>query len=223
MLGFFMPQIDWPGSLKAARSEQIQLAQQVQLTPLKKTVQYVAGVDVAFPNKGKTTRAAAVLLTLPELRLVESQVVELPTELPYIPGALSYREGNALIQVIQKLTQQPDVIMFDGQGILHPLRLGIASHVGVLLNYPSFGVGKSLLCGTHAELALQQGAMEEIQFKSDVVGVAYRSRNKVKPIYISPGHLITKQQAVELAVLCLNGYRLPEPVRLADKLSKQQL
>lgn len=217
-----MPKIEWPGSLKAARLEQVVLAKKVRVTPLDHDIRYIAGVDVAFPNKGKTTRAAVVLMAFPELTIVEYHSIELATELPYIPGALSYREGNALLTVLSMLSMMPDVVMFDGQGVLHPLKLGIASHIGVLLDRATMGVGKSLLCGKHEPLALEQGSYADINLHDDNVGVVYRSRSKVKPIYISPGHLITKQQAVELAVLCLNGYRLPEPVRLADKLSKQE-
>lgn len=215
--------IEWPGNVVKAREEQKRLAQLVQLRSLDKPVSYVAGIDVAFPRNQSVTRAAVTVLSYPALKVVEQQVCELATSLPYIPGVLSFREGNAILGALRKLTLSPDILMFDGQGIAHPMGLGIASHIGVLINKPTIGVAKSCLIGNYVEPASGKGCVTKLMIDEQCKGFVLRSKDKVKPLIVSPGHLITNEQALGLALNCLTRYRLPEPTRLADKLSKSQL
>ena len=222
---YFMKQkhIKWPGSVAKAKEEQKRLASLVSLAKFEGSIQYIAGIDVAFPEKGSKTRAAVVLLSFPQLELIEQVTFEEPTLLPYIPGVLSFREGNAILKALNKLTLQPDILMFDGQGVAHPLGLGIASHIGVLLNKPSIGIAKSCLCGSFKEPQNDKGSAEQLIINGECSGFVLRSRKNVKPILVSPGHLITKKQALTLALECVTRVRLPEPTRLADKLSKNQM
>jgi deoxyribonuclease V len=214
--------IIWPGSVAEAKVIQQQLAKQVVISSFQGDINYIAGIDVAFPNSGKTTRAAVVLLEYPSLRLVEQVVHESPTVIPYIPGVLSFREGGAVLMALKKLVNRPDILMFDGQGVAHPLGLGIASHVGVVLNMPSIGIAKSCLIGDYNEPEQFKGATTDLVVRGQHCGYVVRSRTNVKPLFISPGHLITKEQALSLALECVTKFRLPEPTRLADKLSKNQ-
>ncbi|MFY8352839.1 deoxyribonuclease V [Pseudoalteromonas sp. SSM20] len=214
--------IIWPGSVAKAKEIQQQLAKQVVISSFQGDISYIAGIDVAFPNSGKTTRAAVVLLEYPSLRLVEQVVHESPSVIPYIPGVLSFREGGAVLQALGKLVNPPDILMFDGQGVAHPLGLGIASHVGVVLNMPTIGIAKSCLIGDYNEPEQFKGATTDLVVRGQHCGYVVRSRTNVKPLFISPGHLITKEQALSLALECVTKFRLPEPTRLADKLSKSQ-
>ncbi|MDE3273813.1 deoxyribonuclease V [Pseudoalteromonas sp. G4] len=214
--------IIWPGSVAKAKEIQQQLAKQVVISSFQGDINYIAGIDVAFPNSGKTTRAAVVLLEYPSLRLVEQVVHESPTVIPYIPGVLSFREGGAVLKALKKLVKRPDLLMFDGQGVAHPLGLGIASHVGVVLNMPTIGIAKSCLIGDYNEPEQFKGATTDLVVRGQHCGYVVRSRTNVKPLFISPGHLITKEQALSLALECVTKFRLPEPTRLADKLSKSQ-
>lgn len=215
--------ITWPGSVANAKLIQQKLAAKVKLTPMQNPVRYIAGIDVAFPNKGKTTRAAIVVLSFPSLEMVELTVYEAPTVIPYIPGVLSFREGGAILSALAQLKISPDVLMFDGQGIAHPLGLGVASHIGVILNVPTLGIVKSCLVGKFDEPELTKGSISDLVINNKKSGYVVRSRDKVQPLFVSPGHLITKEQALQLALQCITKYRLPEPTRLADKLSKNQM
>lgn len=215
--------ITWPGSVANAKLIQQKLAAKVKLTPMQNPVRYIAGIDVAFPNKGKTTRAAIVVLSFPSLEMVELTVYEAPTVIPYIPGVLSFREGGAILSALAQLKISPDVLMFDGQGIAHPLGLGVASHIGVILNVPTLGIAKSCLVGKFDEPELTKGSISDLVINDKKSGYVVRSRDKVKSLFVSPGHLITKEQALQLALQCITKYRLPEPTRLADKLSKNQM
>ncbi|WP_372770264.1 deoxyribonuclease V [Pseudoalteromonas sp.] len=212
--------IIWPGSVAKAKEIQQQLAKQVVISSFQGDIKYIAGIDVAFPNSGKTTRAAVVLLEYPSLRLVEQVVHESPTVIPYIPGVLSFREGEVVLKALEKLVKRPDLLMFDGQGVAHPLGLGIASHVGVVLNMPTIGIAKSCLIGDYNEPEQFKGATTDLVVRGQHCGYVVRSRTNVKALFISPGHLITKEQALSLALECITKFRLPEPTRLADKLSK---
>ncbi|ACB53917.1 endonuclease V [Crocosphaera subtropica ATCC 51142] len=168
------------------------------------------------------TKAAVAVLKLPSLELVESQTALIPTTFPYIPGFLSFREIPALLKVIEKLTIIPDIILCDGQGIAHPRRLGIASHLGVLLNIPTIGVAKSLLIGKHEEVPLEKGSWKPLIDKKEVIGAVLRSRTNVKPIYVSIGHKISLPTALDYVMACLTKYRLPETTRWADKLASDK-
>ncbi|MFQ3566001.1 MAG: deoxyribonuclease V [Aggregatilineales bacterium] len=183
-------------------------------------VKYVAGVDVSvrMNEKGEATSQAAVaVLSFPKLEVIQTTTARMITPFPYIPGLLSFREGPVLLQAIDKLERQPDVFLFDGMGRAHPRRLGIASHIGLWLSLPTIGCGKTRLVGQHDEPANARGAHAPLIDKGEVIGVALRTRASVKPVYLSPGHLIDLSSAIALTLACTTRYRLPEPIRAAHK------
>ncbi len=201
-------------------ARQRQLAGQVERTnALIRDPKTVAGIDVAFPERGEITRAAAVLLSFPELEVMDQATVELPTTLPYIPGLLSFRELPALLAALEKLDQQPDLVLCDGQGLAHPRRFGIACHLGVATGLITIGVGKSRLCGQFSEPARDRGASSPLLDKDEVIGKVLRTRTGVKPVFVSIGHRINMDRAVELVLRCTPRFRLPEPIRQADRLA----
>lgn len=185
-------------------------------------VHYVAGVDMAINENNAMAHAAVVLLSYPELEIVERHIYEEPVRMPYIPGLLSFREAPCVLGAFQKLRQKPDLVMVDGMGIAHPRRIGIASHLGLWLEIPTIGCGKSLLTGKYdkAGLGEEAGSWVPLIDKKEVIGAVVRTRTRVNPMFISPGHLISLETSIHYVLKCGRGYRLPEPTRLADKLSK---
>lgn len=183
-------------------------------------VKYVAGVDVGFKENYAITQAAVAVLSYRDLQIVNRAIVRTPTTFPYVPGYLSFREIPAILAVLPKLTIIPDVILCDGQGLAHPRRLGLACHLGVILDLPTIGVAKSLLIGKHDELPLTKGSWLPLIDRDETIGAVLRSRDRVKPIYISIGHKISLQRSIDLVMNCLTKYRLPETTRWADRLSK---
>ena len=177
-------------------------------------VRFVAGVDVSFPVVG-LTRAAVVLLSYPDLQVVETSVIDEPTRFPYVPGLLSFREAPAVLAACAALHGEPDLVVVDGQGIAHPRRLGIAAHLGLLLDRPPVGCGKSILVGRHAPLGEEVGATADLIDRGEVVGVALRTRAGVKPVYVSVGHRISLDVATRWVLALCRRYRLPEPQRMA--------
>ena len=173
----------------------------------------VAGVDVSV--KENRSQAAVVVLSFPELRPLETVRSERPTPFPYIPGLLSFREGPVLEEAFAKLRLEPDVFVFDGMGIAHPRRIGIASHMGLWLERPSIGCGKTLLTGRYRDLGAEKGAWAPLIDRGDVIGAAVRTRAGTNPVFISPGHLADLPSAIELVLRCSPKFRLPEPIRLA--------
>lgn len=180
----------------------------------------VAGVDVSTKDVG---RAAVVLLSYPDLTVIETALAERPLGFPYVPGLLSFREAPVVLAAFQKLRQEPDLIMVDGQGIAHPRRFGIASHLGVLLDKPTIGCAKSILVGRGPEPAREAGAWSELKVDGEVVGAVVRTRDGVKPVYVSIGHKIDLPTAIHYVLACARGYRLPEPTRLAHKVAGEGL
>jgi deoxyribonuclease V len=216
------PLHSWNVSIEQAFTLQRQLAQQVVRKDNFASVNIIAGIDMAINKENGMGRAAIILLSYPELQVLEQQVYEAPLSMPYIPGLLSFREIPCLLGAFSLLQQKPDLIMVDGMGIAHPRRLGIASHLGLWLNIPTIGCGKSLLVGKydHANLGLQAGSHVPLVDKGEIIGAVVRTRTKVNPLFISLGHLISLESSVQYVLACSKGYRLPEPTRLADKLSK---
>ena len=214
--------LTFPTTLEAARLIQNQLRQQVILEDRLPSIHTIAGVDVGFVDNNRLTRAAVVIMSFPELTLLESAIAQLPTSFPYIPGFLSFREIPAILEALKSVRIPPDLIFCDGQGYAHPRRLGIASHLGVLLNCPTIGVAKSRLVGTHGEVPLQKGEWTALVEQAETLGAVLRSRTGVKPLYISSGHRISLSTAINWVLSCLTQYRLPEPTRLADKLASRK-
>ena len=182
-------------------------------------VRLVAGVDVSVKNE--VSQAAVVVLSFPDLQIVETVLSQRPTPFPYIPGLLSFREGPVLEEAFENLKLEPDVFIFDGMGIAHPRRIGIASHMGLWLQKPTIGCGKTLLIGRFGELPDEKGAYSNLVDKGQVIGVALRTRAGTKPVYISPGHLADLPTSIELVMACTPKYRLPEPIRAAHTAAGQ--
>jgi deoxyribonuclease V len=206
---------DWNVSPQEAIALQKMLAAEViSNKPIDiAAVKLVAGVDVSV--KENVSQAAVVILRYPELDVIETVLAKRPTPFPYIPGLLSYREGPVLEEAFQKLIHEPDVFIFDGMGIMHPRRIGIASHMGVWLQKPTIGCGKTYFLGTYDEPAQERGAWSLVHHKGDVIGAVLRTRPNVKPVYISPGHLADLPTSLDLVMRCTPKYRLPEPIRQA--------
>jgi deoxyribonuclease V len=209
----------WPGDIPAARRMQIELSKKVRIQPLLKIPSYIAGVDAAFD--GELVMAVASLFEYPSLLHKADAVSCEKIRFQYVPGFLSFREGHALISAIGKLKQTPDVIIVDGQGIAHPLGLGIASHIGVLLDIPTIGCAKSRLVGEYVEPGPEKGQWSPLIYKAREVGAVLRTRDNVRPVFVSPGHLIDLQSSVVIVLQSLTQYRLPESIRRADHLSKE--
>jgi len=185
-------------------------------------VKTVAGVDVGFERAGAVTRAAVVVLDFPSLEPREQAVARQPTRFPYVPGFLSFREAPAVLAALEQLRQAPDLLLCDGQGIAHPRRFGIACHLGVLTDIPSIGVAKSRLIGTHGTVPEEKGAWVPLMEAGEVIGAVLRTRNGVKPLYVSIGHRVSLDTAIDYVLRCTTKYRLPETTRLADRLASQR-
>jgi deoxyribonuclease V len=209
----------WPEDLQGARKLQEILQKKVSITPLKKRPKYIAGVDAAFLNK--EIIGVACLFTYPDMHLIEETYAVTETLFPYIPGFLSFREGPSIIMALKSLKRKPDVILFDGQGIAHPKRLGIASHIGVLLNIPTIGCAKSRLIGTYKEPGTKKGTCSSLLYREEIVGVVMRTKDNVKPLFVSPGHRTDIRSSIEIVLACSQKYRIPEPLRRADFISKK--
>ncbi len=210
----------WTVSPREAIAIQQRLGRFVRLEDdLPDPVTTVAGVDAGFKNGGALTRAAVAVLDYPALTLEEQAIAEVPTRFPYIPGLLSFREIPAVLEALARLPALPDLLLCDGQGIAHPRRLGIASHLGVLLDHPTIGVGKTRLIGTHDPVPEAKGAWVPLRDKGEVIGAVVRTRAGVKPLYVSPGHRISVEGAVKWVLACTTRYKLPETTRWAHRLA----
>jgi deoxyribonuclease V len=182
-------------------------------------IKHVAGADVGFENKGRITRAAVAILSFTELTLVEHSVIRIPTTFPYIPGLLSFREIPALLEAFKSITTTPEIILCDGQGQAHPRNFGIASHLGLILDIPSIGVAKSRLLGTHGAVPQGKGSWCPLKHEGKTVGAVLRSREGVKPVYVSSGHRLSLKTAIDIVMACTTRYRLPETTRAAHSLA----
>ncbi|MEW6739841.1 MAG: deoxyribonuclease V [Nitrospirota bacterium] len=209
----------WPDDISEAKKIQDVLRKKVKIIPLKKTPEIIAGVDAAFADDKVV--AVATLYEYPELKHLHDAFSVEKIRFPYIPGLLSFREGHAIINAIRKLNIKPDLILFDGQGIAHPKGIGIASHIGVILNIPAIGCAKSRLVGEFEEPAVTKGSWAYLYYKGMKVGAVLRTRSSVKPVFVSPGHMIDIDSSIEIVMKCVFRYRIPEPLRRADHLSKK--
>jgi deoxyribonuclease V len=182
-------------------------------------VKTVAGIDLGYDVAANVSRAVVAVLELPGLEVIETQEALMPIQFPYIPGLLSFREIPVVIEAVEKLKNLPDLILYDGVGVAHPRRFGIASHVGVVTDIPTIGVAKSLLTGNYEGLGEERGSTAPIMSRGEVIGMALRTREGVKPVFVSIGHRISLKTAVEYVFQCTTKYRLPETTRIADKLA----
>lgn len=181
----------------------------------------IAGVDVAYGRRRGPARAAVVVIDAQTGARLEEAVATLADPFPYLPGLLSFRECPAALTALAKLSQPPHLLLCDGQGIAHPRRLGFASHLGLRAGIPSVGVGKTRLCGSHDAPAAERGAWTPLIDKGEIIGAVLRTRVGVRPIYVSIGHRVTLETAIRVVLATASRYRLPEPIRFADALSKQ--
>jgi deoxyribonuclease V len=209
----------WDLSPREAIALQQQLRGRVERADRIGTVRLVAGVDVGFEAGNTVTRAAVAVLAFPSLELVAQAVARQPTRFPYVPGLLSFREVPAVLEAFAGLDVTPDLLLCDGQGIAHPRRLGIASHLGILLDVPTVGVAKKRLVGEHGEVPDQRGAWAPLVDGEEAIGAVLRTRVGVKPLFISPGHRLGIDSAVAWTLACTRRYRLPETTRHAHRLA----
>jgi deoxyribonuclease V len=194
---------------------QRELQGQVRLEPLTTAPKTVGGADISFNKYSEIVYAGIVILSFPDMQVIDRASVVTTARFPYVPGLLSFREVPALMQVWESLAQKPDILVLDGHGIAHPRRLGIASHFGVITDTPTIGCGKSILVGKHEELPAEAGSTVPLIHKGETVGTVLRTKNKTNPVFVSPGHRITLHHAVEFIKRCTGKYRIPEPTRQA--------
>jgi deoxyribonuclease V len=215
--------IEWrdPEGAEHAIAMQKDLAQQVIIADEEKPIRLIAGVDCSFDIQNDFSRAVIVLMEITELTPLFTITAHQPTRFPYVPGLLSFREIPVILEALEELPRRPDLLMVDGHGIAHPRRLGIAAHLGVVTDLPAIGVAKSRLTGSYQEPGPEKGSMSVLyNRKKEKIGTVLRSKVKTNPLFISPGHRISHEQALDVTIRCLTRYRLPEPTRIADKLSK---
>lgn len=212
----------WTLTPAEAIAVQERLRRDVTVSELTTPVEWLAAVDTGFIDGGRTALAAAVLFHLPSMEAVEEHLAHAPVTFPYVPGLLSFRELPAVLAAAVQLSRRPDLILCDGQGIAHPRRLGIASHLGLLLDLPTIGVGKSRLVGRHKEPGPAKGNWTELCHHGERIGSVVRTRTGVKPLYISPGHRVSHEQAIDWVLRTTGRYRLPEPIRAADRLASRR-
>ncbi len=182
-------------------------------------IRYIAGLDVGL--EGEVARGAAIVLSYPNLELVESAIARAPIQFPYVPGYLSFREVPVLVKALESLAITPNLILCDGQGIAHPRRFGLACHVGIVTDIPSIGVGKTRLIGIHQEPGTDKGSWSKLTHQGETIGAVVRTRANTKPVYVSTGHKISLESAIKWTLKCCPKYRLPETTRSAHKLASE--
>ena len=205
----------WQLSTTQALDLQRRLAVQVSRNSEAITPHFIAGVDISAEKTQGMATGAVVVLSYPDLKVVETKVAQGRLDFPYIPGLLSLRESPLTLAACERLSITPDLFLVDGQGVAHPRRFGLASHLGLFLDVPTIGCAKSLLCGSHKVPGIEPGSYAEVIDGGETIGVALRSKLGVKPVYVSIGHKVDLQTAIHWVMQCCRGYRLPEPTRLA--------
>jgi deoxyribonuclease V len=210
----------WDLSPKEAVRIQRELSPRLVLAWDGREVASVAGVDVSV--KGGRARAAIVVLRFPDLEPIEDATAEADVAFPYVPGLLTFREGPVILGAWERLRSKPDLLLFDGQGIAHPRRMGLAAHVGLWLDRPSVGVAKSRLYGVHEPPGPDRGDASDLYDERDparIIGTVLRTRSGVKPVFVSPGHRIDAEHATDFTLACCTRYRLPETTRWAHRVA----
>jgi deoxyribonuclease V len=215
--------MNWNVNPKEAIEIQKKMRERVRIEPLVKEIKTIAGADVSLNRFSNILFAGIIVLSFPDLQIIEYQTIKTETTFPYIPGLLSFREIPGLLKVWEKIKNRPDVVMVDGQGIAHPRRLGIATHFGIVADVPTIGCAKSILTGIFEIPENIPGSESKLYDKTnhEIIGTIFRSKKNSKPLIISPGHTISIEQSVDIVKKCLRGYRLPEPTRQAHLLVNQ--
>lgn len=208
----------WNVTPQEAVQIQKRLQAQISLEDFSGPIHFIAGCDMSLRDDLNLGVAGIIIYSFPELREVERRHVTGKLSFPYVPGLLSFREAPVLIELFGRLEHSPDLIIFDGQGIAHPRGVGIASHMGLWLNKPSIGCAKSRLFGIYEEPGEKAGSFSELLSpEGGRVGTVLRTREKCRPVYISPGHKMSIERSVEIIGRCMDGYRIPKPTREADR------
>ncbi len=213
----------WQVTTEQARQIQETLASKVSRQNHIKSVRFIAGADISAPRGSSIARAAVVVLRFPELDVAEVQTAQGELQFPYVPGLLSFREAPLVLEVCERLELTPDLLFVDGQGLAHPRRMGIACHLGLLLDIPTIGCAKSRLWGTHEPVGPEAGARVELLDDSEVIGAVLRTSPGGAPLYISIGHKVDLDNACYWVMQCCLGHRLPEPARLAHMAAAGEL
>jgi len=207
----------WDINYNEAKEIQVELASRVVKEDFLADVKTVCGVDISFKNGN--ANSAVVVLSFPQLLIIDYVVKIKKVDFPYIPGLLSFREIPPLMDAFQDLEIEPDLLIVDGQGIAHPRRLGLAAHLGLLIDKPIIGCAKSRLIGTHDMPDEIKGSYEYLYDKDEIIGAVVRTRDNVKPVYVSIGHKISLESAIDYIIKCSIGHRIPEPTRMAHKIA----
>ena len=208
-------------STREAKREQEILRDKISISPLEKKVKTVAGSDISYDKGSKKVYAGVVVLGLPGLEQLARAAVVTKVDFPYIPGLLAYRELPPLQEAWKQLKIVPDVLIMDGHGIAHPRRMGIATHFGILEDQPAIGCAKNNLTGNFEEPEPEKGSYRYVRDNEERIGIVLRSRTKVKPIFVSPGHKVSFRDSREIVMQCLTKYKLPETTRMAHDLVNQ--
>ena len=210
----------WKISVKEAIKTQIRLSKKIKYSKLRHPINTIGGCDASFSKDGSQIHAAVVILSYPSLKALEVATATHRADFPYVPGLLTFREGPAILSCLKKIRTRPDVLFFDGQGIAHPRRMGIATHLGILLDVPTIGCAKSKLFGTYKEPVHKKGFYSMLRGKKgEILGAVLRTRDNVKPIFVSPGHKMNLHDAIDLTLAATPKYRIPEPLRQAHRMA----
>lgn len=213
----------WPATAQEAEAEQERLAGLVDVSTPLGPCRYIAGLDVAYAVDSSRVAGAVVVLDADTLAVEDMATAVMDVEFPYVAGLLAFREMPALISALGRLTVEPDVLVCDGYGIAHPRRFGLACHLGLLAGKPAMGVAKTAFVGQAAEPGNQRGEAADLVYGGEVVGAVLRTQASTKPVFVSPGHLITVGDSTRMALRLAAKFRLPETTRLADQLSRRAL
>lgn len=200
-----------------AKKLQEKLRRKIKIQKMDTDPEFVAGADISFNRGSDVMHAAIIVLRLSDLEPVARSLVSDETPFPYIPGLLAFRELPVLWKAWQQLRLQPDVLILDGHGLAHPRRMGIATHFGIEIDWPTMGCAKNILTGSHEQLSMEKGSAVALEDEDEQVGIALRSRTNVNPIYISPGHKLSFEDAYSVAMQTLTKYKLPRTTRLAHE------
>jgi deoxyribonuclease V len=212
--------LSWPRDPEAARALQNRLRSQVVREDRLGPVGLIAGADAHYRPISGSTCAAVALLAYPDLTLEATAAARRPTGFPYLSGLLSFREAPALLEALGRLARPPDLLLVDGQGLAHPRRFGLACHIGVLADVPTIGVAKSRLLGRYDDPAPERGSWSPLRHRGELVGAAVTIRRAARPVFVSVGHRVCLATAIDYVLACAPRFRLPEPIRQADRLSR---
>lgn len=205
-------------STREAKQQQKKLRKQINLQPLEQSIETVAGADLSYDKSSDNVYAGFVVLSYPDLAELCRSAVISKVDFPYIPGLLAYRELPPLREAWDQLKIKPDVLVMDGHGIAHPRRMGIATHFGIVMDQPAIGCAKNNLTGNYEEPGSEKGSFNCIEEDGERIGIVLRSRTNVKPIFVSPGHMVSFEDAKSIIMQCLGKYKLPETTRMAHDL-----